>query len=447
LLHLIGLAADVDVAGRLISGNHANSASIKLWGSLPPKPASYLRSQMPKKVKSATAAKRLAAIDKDVTETLESEARTAAIVAVDDGALFADDRAAAKSGALAKVPGVKYYVRPPKPANLQSEKERRLIAKVAAKLQQSLGSSEAPEAAKPDPWAPPKAAPPPARNMDGSIELPVVVLPDGTTGGVGVKRPRPAAAGDGALSTSGSAAVAKRPRRASAGAAVAAPAPSATAAAAAVGGYSYNPSVGDHEAAVAAAAKSELAAEAAKRPRSELATREQARAAGNDALVLAGAGAAGPLVRPSRAAVRDAKRPLVLPLSGDLTGSLRSMKRVPAAVLARDALVDLVAAGLVSEKRRRGKKASRISKKRSKAIEFPRTPASAFGVIREEEAAAAGSAAGAGGGKAAGPPRGEGGLRLGGSHARKVARSAAARAAAGPGPRDRGASRTAAGRR
>lgn len=223
-----------------------------------------------------------------------------------------------------------------------------------------------------------------------------------------------AASADGAA---GEAAVAKpksgkgrRQKRRELAAAVAAGAApkgvSSTLTGAAEGGLSYHPTKADHETAVLRAAHAELAAQALRKTKAQLAKEAKAAAAGRamaadsddddddsddessdgeDAGAAGGAAAVALAIKPVKAAAKASRRPVMVPLSDELTGSLRTAKHVAPGALARDLMRDIASAGLVTEKkfgRSTGQKASRISKKRSKAVEFPRKPAAAFGVIK-----------------------------------------------------------------
>lgn len=177
---------------------------------------------------------------------------------------------------------------------------------------------------------------------------------------------------------------------------------SATLSGAAEGGLSYHPTKADHETAVLRAAHAELAAQALRKTKAQREAEAKAAAGGGAASDSdddsddddeeedsddedAGAGgAAAVAVKPVKAAAKAASRPVMVPLSEELTGSLRTAKHVAPGALARDLMRDIASAGLVTEKkfgRSTGMRASRVSKKRSKGVEFPRKPAAAYGVI------------------------------------------------------------------
>lgn len=227
-----------------------------------------------------------------------------------------------------------------------------------------------------------------------------------------------AASVDGAAAVEGEAAVAKlktskgrRQKRRELAAAIAAGAApkgvSLTLSGAAEGGLSYHPTKADHETAVLRAAHAELAAQALRKTKAQLAKEADAAAAGramaadsdddddsdddedessdDEDAAAGGTAAVAAAIKPVKAAAKASRRPVMVPLTEELTGSLRTAKHVAPGALARDLMRDIASAGMVTEKkfgRSTGKKASRISKKRSKGVEFPRKPAAAFGVIK-----------------------------------------------------------------
>lgn len=222
-----------------------------------------------------------------------------------------------------------------------------------------------------------------------------------------------AASADGAAAVEGEAAVAKfktgkgrRQKRRELAAAIAAGAApkgvSLTLSGAADGGLSYHPTKADHETAVLRAAHAELAAQALRKTKAQLAKEADAAAAGramaadsdddgdsdddeDESSEGEDAAAVAAAIKPVKAAAKASRRPVMVPLTEELTGSLRTAKHVAPGALARDLMRDIASAGMVTEKkfgRSTGKKASRVSKKRSKGVEFPRKPAAAFGVIK-----------------------------------------------------------------
>ena len=278
------------------------------------------------------------------------------------GALFVEDSrgdfgAAAAARRARVASGVKLlYVAPPvPPPRRQSAWEKRVVvAKAAAKLLEPTAGPIVPRAPNArersvtDAWAP---APAPAT-------MPAALLPSGA-----LVPALPAAAAS---------LVAGRKRARAALPVKAAEARRAAGAAAdARAASSYNPSVEAHAEGLRAAAVVELNAAAVAAPSRHARTGDAA------------------LGRPVRAHFLAARRPLAVALTEELTGSLRTARRLGAAELAADAMHGIVSTGAAPLRLRRLQKKSFLSNKRSKRIEFPRKPAAAWAVIKSEGEAGA----------------------------------------------------------
>jgi Nop53 (60S ribosomal biogenesis) len=383
------------------------------------------------KVKSKTAANRLAAINAELAENAEALSREKAVQNAADEALFVVDtkkNTKLETNANAALAGPRskalIYVRPVKPAKPVSKVESKIIEKMARRVAagEILPAAHSDKLArKPlkdvtipvlkaseDVWADDgvkKAKEQVRLAKSTELEVPSVLIPPASYIS-GSKRKRPFTSssakdeesGDG-VGQSGPSKGQKR-QRASEGEEshkeekkkASLTMTDATAAA----GLSYNPSLKDHKEAMFVAAKNQLALEAASKPHIQVALQparllresvpqlEDAPASSSSSSAKAGkekptASASLVAIKPKRADVTAAKRVDMVPLPEELTGSLRTMKRAPAAMVAKDMLISMRSTGLIGEKRRKGKAASRVSNKRVKQVEFPRIPASSFG--------------------------------------------------------------------